>query len=155
VLDAAQAGAIERGLERALAAARADDEARLAIAGQLADLREARGQWAAAAAGLQAEAGGDGGEALLVRAARDYVSAGDQAAAEQVLRLAVRRAPDRGDLYRRLAVDVYAARGDFAAAAGVLEAGERHALDLGPVYQGLTEVLARRESGRNPPAAHR
>src|SRR5581483_8141802 len=155
VLDAAQAGAIERGLERALAAARADDEARLAIAGQLADLREARGQWAAAAAGLRAEAEGDGGEALLVRAARDYVSAGDRAAAEEVLRLAVHRAPDRGDLYRRLAVDVYAARGDFAAAAGVLEAGERHALDLGPVYQGITEVLARRESGRNPPAADR
>jgi tetratricopeptide (TPR) repeat protein len=154
-LDAAQAGAIERGLERARAAARADDEARLAIAEQLADLREARGQWATAAAGLEAEAGGDGGEALLVRAARDYVSAGNRTAAEQVLRLAVRRAPGRGDLYRRLAVDVYAARGDFAAAAGVLEAGERHALDLGPVYQGITEVLAREESGRNPPAGNR
>ncbi|HLK11199.1 MAG TPA: hypothetical protein VKW76_07455 [Candidatus Binatia bacterium] len=154
-LDPAQAGAITRGLEQALAAAPAGDDARLAIAGQLADLREARGQWAAAAAGLRAEAGGDGGDALLVRAARDYVSAGDEAAAEQTLRLAVRRAPGRGDLYRRLAVDVYAARGDFAAADGVLEAGERHALDLGPVYQGVTEVLARRESGRRaaePPA---
>jgi tetratricopeptide (TPR) repeat protein len=153
-LDPAQAGALERGLERALAAAPAGDDERLAIAGQLADLREARGQWAEAAAGLRAEAEGDGGDALLVRAARDYVSAGDRDAAEQTLRVALRRAPGRGDLYRRLAVDVYAARGDFAAADGVLEAGEQHALDLGPVYQGVTEVLERRETGRVAAAEH-
>jgi len=43
-------------------------------------------------------------------------------------------------------VDVYAARGDFPAAESVLQAGERNALDMLPVYEGVTEVLARRES---------
>jgi len=70
----------------------------------------------------------------------------DRAAAEQVLRAALQRAPERGDLYRTLAVDVYAARGDFPAAESVLQAGERNALDMLPVYEGVTEVLGRRET---------
>src|SRR5207249_10970941 len=82
----------------------------------------------------------------LARAARDYLKADDKAAAEQALRAALERAPERGDLYRTLAVDVYAARGDFPAAESVLQAGERNALDMLPVYEGVTEVLARRES---------
>src|SRR5439155_1063658 len=67
---------------------------------------------------------------------------------EQSLLAALTQAPERGDLYRTLAVDVYAARGDFSAAENVLHAGERNALDMLPVYHGVTEVLARRESTR-------
>src|SRR5438132_1607700 len=120
---------------------------RTAIVEDLASLLEARGQWREAAAALQAEAGRNAEvSGQLARAARDYLKADDKAAAEQALRAALERAPERGDLYRTLAVDVYAARGDFPAAESVLQAGERNALDMLPVYEGVTEVLARRES---------
>src|SRR5256885_16568693 len=82
----------------------------------------------------------------LARAARDYLKADDKAAAEQVLRVALERAPERGDLYRTLAVDVYAARGDFPAAESVLQAGGGNALGKLPVYEGGTGGLARRET---------
>ena len=108
---------------------------------------EARAHWRDAATALQAEAERNARSVgPLVRAARDYLKADDGAAAEQVLRAALQRAPERGDLYRTLAVDVYAARGDFPAAESVLHAGERNALDMLPVYEGVTEVLGRRES---------
>ena len=144
-LDDQMAEAIGRGLERARAVAAGGE--RTAIVDDLASLLEARGHWREAAAALQAEAGRNAGlSGQLARAARDYLEAGDKAGAETVLRTALERAPERGDLYRMLAVDVYAARGDFRAAEGVLQAGQRNALDLLPVYEGVTEVLARRES---------
>src|SRR6059036_1972538 len=120
---------------------------RTPIVEDLASLLEALGHWREAAASLQAEAGRNAEvSGQLARAARDYLKADDKAAAEQVLRVALERAPERGDLYRTLAVDIYAARGDFAAAESVLQAGERNALDMLPVYEGVTEVLGRRES---------
>ncbi len=144
-LDAEMAEAIGRGLERALASPAGGE--RTPIVEDLASMLEARGHWREAAAALQAEAGRNAEvSGQLVRAARDYLKADDKAAAEQVLRAALERAPERGDLYRTLAVDVYAARGDFPAAESVLQAGERNALDMLPVYEGVTEVLARRES---------
>jgi len=144
-LDAEMAEAIGRGLERALGSAAGGE--RTAIVEDLASMLEARGHWREAAAALQAEAGRNAEvSGQLARAARDYLKADDKAAAEQVLRAALERAPERGDLYRTLAVDVYAARGDFPAAESVLQAGERNALDMLPVYEGVTEVLARRES---------
>jgi tetratricopeptide (TPR) repeat protein len=144
-LDDEMAEAIGRGLDRALESAAGGE--RMAIVEDLATLLEARGHWREAAAALQAEAGRNAEvSGQLARAARDYLKADDKAAAEQVLRVALERAPERGDLYRTLAVDVYAARGDFPAAESVLQAGERNALDMLPVYEGVTEVLARRES---------
>jgi len=144
-LDDEMAEAIGRGLNRALESAAGGE--RTAIVEDLASLLEARGQWREAAAALQAEAGRNAEvSGQLARAARDYLKADDKAAAEQALRAALERAPERGDLYRTLAVDVYAARGDFPAAESVLQAGERNALDMLPVYEGVTEVLARRES---------
>ena len=144
-LDDVMAEAIGRGLERALGSTAGGE--RTAIVEDLASLLEARGQWREAAAALQAEAGRNAEvSGQLARAARDYLKADDKAAAEQALRAALERAPERGDLYRTLAVDVYAARGDFPAAESVLQAGERNALDMLPVYEGVTEVLARRES---------
>src|SRR5205809_6581989 len=139
------AEAIGRGLNRALEAAAGGE--RMAIVEDLASMLEARGHWREAAAALQAEAGRNAEvSGQLARAARDYLKADDKAAAEQGLRAALERAPERGDRYRALAVAGYAARGDFPAAESVLQAGERNALDMLPVYEGVTEVLARRET---------
>src|SRR5207244_906053 len=144
-LDDEMAEAIGRGLDRALESAAGGE--RMAIVEDVATLREARGHWREAAAALQAEAGRNAEvSGQLARAARDYLKADDKAAAEQVLRAALERAPERGDLYRTLAVDVYAARGDFPAAESVLQAGERNAPDMPPVSEGVTGVPARRES---------
>jgi hypothetical protein len=112
-------------------------------------LLEARERWTAAAEllGREADPGGPGG-ARLARAARDHLKAGDRDAAERALVAALLRAPERGDLYRDLAVEVYGARGDFDTAESVLRAGERNALDVVPVYQGVTRMLAQRQSAR-------
>src|SRR5947208_5201296 len=139
------AEAIGRGLERALGSTAGGEQT--AIVEDLASMLEARGQWREAAAALQAEAERNAEvSGQLARAARDYLKADDKAAAEQVLRVALERAPERGDLYRTLAVDVYAARADFPAAESVLQAGEGTALRVLPGYEGLTEVSARRET---------
>ncbi len=145
-LEPAVAGAIERGLDRALEGAAAGEERRAIVYDQAA-LLEARGRWQDAAAVLQEAAEhepDDGG--TLVRAARNFLKAGDGAAAEAALLGAVVREPEDGALYRDLAVDIYAARGDFPMAAEVLVAGERNATDLLPVYDGHVEVLRRREA---------
>src|SRR5947208_1065192 len=144
-LEDEMAEAIGRGLNRALESSAGEERTR--IVEDLVTLLEARAHWRDAATALQAEAERNARSVgPLVRAARDYLKADDGAAAEQVLRAALQRAPERGDLYRTLAVDVYAARGDFPAAESVLHAGERNALDMLPVYEGVTEVLGRRES---------
>ncbi len=145
-LEPDESAAIVRGLRRALQAA-PSGETRMGIVDDLATVLEARGEWGEAADVLrrEAERSLDGG-ARLARAARDYLTAGDDAGAEQALLAALVRNPERGDLYRRLAVDVYAARNDFPTAERVLEAGERNAVDMTPVWQGTTEVLARREA---------
>ena len=148
ILDADVAAAVESGLRHALVDV-PGGEKRSAIRDDLVTLLEARERFAAAAALLHAEAepGAAGGD-VLARAAQDYLRAKDDAGAEQTLLTAVMRLPERGDLYRRLAVEVYAARGDFPTAEAVLEAGERSAVDMRPVYEGVTEVLAKRESYR-------
>ena len=144
-LEDDMAEAIGRGLDRALQSAAGEE--RTAIVEDLVTLFEARGHWKEAAAALQAEAARSAqGGGQLARAAGDYLKAGDLGAAERTLRAALQQAPERGDLYRTLAVDVYAARGDFPAAESVLHAGERNAVDMLPVYEGVTEVLARREA---------
>jgi uncharacterized protein HemY len=89
----------------------------------------------------------------LARAARDELQAHDGAAAEETLLAALRRAPENGELYRRLAVEVYGARGDFQSAENVLRAGERNARDMLSVYRGMAEILSRRESARLERAA--
>jgi predicted Zn-dependent protease len=147
-LDPLLAGAIERGLVGALEAVPAG-EGRAAIVDDLVTLLEARERWATAAATLRAEADpGADGALRLAHAARDYVKAGDRTAAEQALLTALLRTPERGELYRVLAVDVYGARKDFDTAERVLRAGERTAVDILPVYEGVTQVLAQRESAR-------
>jgi tetratricopeptide (TPR) repeat protein len=147
-LDPTLADAIERGLAGALDAAPAG-ETRAAIVDDLVTLREARGRFAEAAALLRAEADpGADGAGRLAHAARNYVKAGDHAAAERALLTALLRTPERGELYRELAVDVYGTRRDFDTAERVLRAGERSAVDILPVYEGVTELLAQRESAR-------
>jgi hypothetical protein len=146
-LDDGKAAAVERGLERALATGIAGD-ARHAVVEDLATLREARGRPAEAADLLRAEAESGTEGTYLARAARDYVEAARSEAAEDTLLAALMHAPERGDLYKRLAVDVYARRGEFDTAATVLRAGERNAADVLPVYRGTAELLARREAAR-------
>jgi Tfp pilus assembly protein PilF len=146
-LEPAVAGAVSRGLTRALADVAAGDDRR-AIVNDQVTLLEAREQWHDAAAALSAETDASDDAAGLARAARDYLKAKDSAAAEEALLAAVVRAPDSGDLYRNLAVEVYAARGDFPMAARVLEAGQHNAVDLLPVYDGMIEVLQQREAAR-------
>jgi O-antigen ligase len=137
--------AMERGLERALAKTTGGAE-RLDIVGELATLREARGQWGEAAALIRAEGERSADRGIdLARAARDYLRANETAAAESALVAALLRAPEEGTLYRKLAVEVYAQRGDFEMAERVLRAGERNAADMMPVYQGVKEVLARQQ----------
>jgi hypothetical protein len=147
-LDPVLAGAVERGLRHALEEVAAG-EPRAAIVDDLVALLEARNQWDDAAGILRAEADpGADGAVRLAHAARDYVKAGEHAAAEHALLTALVRTPERGELYRLLAVDVYGARKDFATADRVLHAGERTAVDLLPIYEGVTQVLAQRESAR-------
>jgi O-antigen ligase/tetratricopeptide (TPR) repeat protein len=145
-LDEAMAGAIERGLTRALEAA-PDGVVRAGIVDDLATLLEARERFADAAAHLRAEADrNEDGRAYLARAARAALRAGDLDTAEETLLAALTRTPEQGRLYRDLALDVYAARGDFASAETVLRAGERNAVDLLPIHRGVTELVVRRES---------
>src|SRR5439155_21327205 len=114
-LDDERAEAIGRGFDRALEFAAGGE--RMAIVEDLASMLEARGHWREAAAALQAEAGRNAEvSGQLARAARDYLKADDKAAAEQALRAALERAPERGDLYRTLAVAGYAAGGGFRSA---------------------------------------
>src|SRR5439155_138923 len=99
---------VRRGLDRspaslegheALAASAGEERTR--IVEDLVTLLEARAHWRDAATALQAEAERNARSVgPLVRAARDYLKADDGAAAEQVLRAALQRAPERGDLYR-------------------------------------------------------
>jgi Tfp pilus assembly protein PilF len=145
-LEPEESAAIVRGLRRALANA-PNGEQRIGIVDDLATVLEARGEWRDAADVLRGEAERslDGGT-RLARAARDYLTAGDDAGAEKALLAALVRNPERGDLYRRLAVEVYAVRNDFPTAEKVLDAGERNAVDMTPVWQGITDVLAKREA---------
>jgi len=147
-LDAALADAVERGLRRALAERPAGRE-RQVVADDLVLLLEARGRWGEAGATLRDAAGITPEDApRLARAASDFLRAGDVDAAQDALVAALRLAPERGDLYRRLAVDVFAARGDFAAAEQVLRVAQQNSQDMIPVYRGLTRVLSMRESAR-------
>ena len=138
--------AVVRGFGRALAEAQTP-AARSVTLRDLVMVHEARGDWAAAAAALRAEAAQRTDVAVdLGRAARDLLRAGRPADAETTLLDAVRRTPDEGTLYRSLAVDVYAARGQFDLAEQTLERGERNARDMDPVYDGVAELLTRREA---------
>jgi len=145
-LDGERSAAIERGLRRALATA-APGTDRSGIVQDLVTLLEVRGHAGDAAEVLRAEADrSSDGRAELARAARNYLKAQNDTAAEHALLDALVRAPDQGDLYRTLAVDVYAERGDFQRASTVLRAGARNASDMIPVYRGITQLLTRRES---------
>jgi len=145
-LDAAMAGAIERGLTRALEVA-PDGVIRAGIVDDLATLLEARERFGEAAVHLRAEADrNEDGRANLARAARAALSAKDLDTAEENLLAALTRTPEQGRLYRDLALDVYAARGDFASAETVLRAGERNAIDLLPIHRGVSELVVRRET---------
>ncbi|MCC6765095.1 MAG: O-antigen ligase family protein [Deltaproteobacteria bacterium] len=147
-LNADLADAVQRGLERALAAT-ADGPVRTGIVDDLATLLEARERFADAAALLRAEAErSEDGRAHLARAARAALRARDLDAAEATLLAALTRTPEQGRLYRDLALDVYAARGDFESAETVLRAGERNAIDLLPIHRGVSELVVRRETSR-------
>ncbi len=144
-LDPALAGAIERGLDRALVDMPAGGR-RASIVADRVSLLEAGGRWGEAADMLRAEAERDQtNERSLSEAARNYLKANDPERAEEALLAALLRNPERGTLYQRLAVDIYSARGDFAAAEEVLKAGERHAVDMLPVYSASADVIAKRE----------
>jgi hypothetical protein len=152
-LDPTLRDATRRGLERALGEAPAG-EPRAAIVADVVTVLEAGEAWHDAAAVLEAEADpGADGATFLAHAARDHVKAGDRDAAERTLLAAVVRTPERGELYRQLAVDVYGARRDFETAERVLQAGERSAVDILPVYDGVTDVLSQREQARFEEAA--
>ena len=141
-------GAVEHGLRHALDNAAAGP-ARAAIIDDLVTLLEVGERWADAAALLHAEADrGVGDGTYLARAAQDYLKAHADAEAEKALLAALVRAPDQGDLYRKLAVEVYAARGDFATADTVLTAAQQSAIDLLPVYHAVSEVLSKRDAAR-------
>lgn len=148
-LDDVTAGAIERGLGRALDAT-PPGAVRAGILNDLALLLEARDRHADAARLLRVEAAAShDGRLLMARAARNALRVGDLATAEEVLLAALAENPEEGRLYRDLAVGVYAARGDFASAETVLTAGERNALDMLPVHRGMTEFLERRAAAED------
>jgi len=147
-LDPPLADAAERGLRRALGERPAGRE-RQVVADDLVLLLEARERWAEAGAVLRDASGITPEDApRLARAASDFLKAGDVDAAQGALVAALKLAPERGDLYRRLAVDVFAARGDFASAEQVLRVAQQNSQDMIPVYRGLTRVLSMRESAR-------
>lgn len=139
------AAAIERGMDRALAAPPAGTDRSAIVADRVA-LLEARGRWADAADALLAHGQLDDlDDQSLGHAARNYLKASDPVRAEHALLAALARNPERGSLYKRLAVEIYGERGDFALAEEVLEAGERNAVDLLPVYDASAAVIAKRE----------
>jgi O-antigen ligase len=145
-LDPEMAAAIERGLRRALNES-FGGATRAGIVDQLATLLELRGRYADAGALLEGAANSTFEPTeFLARAARNYLKAEDDAAAEKALLAAVLSGPDQGVLYRQLAVKVYAPRGDFDTAAAVLAAAQQNAIDLMPVYEGVTEVLEQRKA---------
>lgn len=145
-LDPEMAAAIERGLRRAMDERLGGSE-RTQIVDQLATLLELRERWADAGELLREEAGISTEQTeLLARAAKNYLKAKDDVAAEKSLLAAVMSGPDQGALYRQLAVNVYAPRGEFDTAAAVLSVAQRNAIDLMPVYEGVTEVLAKRKA---------
>ncbi|MFN8602352.1 MAG: O-antigen ligase family protein [Candidatus Binatia bacterium] len=147
-LDPALADAVERGLERALAERPAGRE-RQVVAEDLVLLLESRGRYEEAAVALRDASGITPEDApRLARAAANFLQAGDASAAQEALIAALKLTPERGDLYRRLAVDVFAARGDFASAEQVLRVAQQNSQDMIPVYRGLTKVLSMRESAR-------
>jgi tetratricopeptide (TPR) repeat protein len=147
-LDERMAGAVERGLDRALAAT-PDGPLRAGIVDDLATLLEARERFTDAATLLRAEAGrSEDGRTYLARAARAALKAQDLDTAEETLLAALTHTPEQGRLYRDLALDVYAARGDFESAETVLRAGERNAVDLLPIHRGVSELVVRREAVR-------
>ena len=147
-LDPALADAVERGLERALAERPAGRE-RQVVAEDLVLLLESRGRYAEAAVALRDASGITPEDApRLARAAANFLQAGDAPAAQEALIAALKLTPERGDLYRRLAVDVFAARGDFASAEQVLRVAQQNSQDMIPVYRGLTRVLSMREAAR-------
>ena len=145
-LDPIMAGAIERGLARALADT-PDGARRAGIVDDLTTLLEARRRFGDATTRLRAEASrSEDAQAYLARAARDAIRAHDLQTAEETMLAALTRTPEDGQLYRDLALDVYAARGDFASADTVLQAGERNAVDLLPIHHGVGELVVRRET---------
>jgi tetratricopeptide (TPR) repeat protein len=147
-LDPALADAVERGLERALGERPAGRE-RQAVTEDLVLLLEARGRYEQAAVALRDASGITPEDApRLARAAANFLQAGDAPAAQEALIAALKLTPERGDLYRRLAVDVFAARGDFASAEQVLRVAQQNSQDMIPVYRGLTRVLSMREAAR-------
>ena len=147
-LDPALADAVERGLQRALAD-RPGGRDRQVVTEDLVLLLEARGRHGEAAVALRDAAGITPEDApRLARAASNFLQAGDAPAAQEALIAALKLSPERGDLYRRLAVDVFAARGDFASAEQVLRVAQQNSQDMIPVYRGLTRVLSMRESAR-------
>jgi len=144
-LDPAMADAIGRGLERAMADPPAGETRPEIVADRVA-LLEAHERWAEAAGLLVAEAERDDvDDRSLGRAAHNYLKVGDTVRAEQALLAALGRNPERGSLYKQLAVDIYGARGDFGRAEAVLTAGERNAVDLLPVYDASVAVITKRE----------
>jgi O-antigen ligase len=144
-LDPALTDAIAHGLDRALAEAPAG-ATHTSIVTDRVTLLEARERWVDAADMLRAEARlDDTDDRSLGHAARNYLKVHDLGRAEEALLAALLRNPERGSLYRRLAVDVYTARGEFPLAEKVIEAGERNAVDMLPVYDASADVIARRE----------
>jgi tetratricopeptide (TPR) repeat protein len=144
-LDPTLTDAIAHGLDRALAGAPAGEKHTSIVADRVT-LLEARERWVEAADMLRAEARlDDTDDRSLGHAARNYLKVNDLERAEESLLAALLRNPERGSLYRRLAVDVYTARGEFPLAEKVVEAGERNAVDMLPVYDASADVIAKRE----------
>ena len=145
ILEPPLSGAIERGLIRALDERPAGGDRSAIVADRVA-LLEAGQRWAEAANALRAEARRDErDDESLGHAARNYLKAQDPLHAEEALLAALLRNPERGSLYKRLAVEIYTPRGDFALAEKVLEAGERNAVDMLPIYAASADVIAKRE----------
>jgi tetratricopeptide (TPR) repeat protein len=152
-LDPELAAAVERGLRRALDE-RPGGRARQEVVLDLVLLLEARERWGAAGSELRAAAGITPEDApRLARAAKDFLRAGDAAAAEAALVAALKLTPEQGRLYHELAVEVFARRGDFSSAEEVLRVAQQNSQDMIPVYRGLTKVLSMREAARFDAAA--
>jgi Flp pilus assembly protein TadD len=119
------------------------------VAEDLVLLLESRGRYQEAGVALRGASGITPEDApRLARAATNFLQAGDAPAAQEALIAALKLTPERGDLYRKLAVDVFAARGDFQSAEQVLRVAQQNSQDMIPVYRGLTRVLSMRESAR-------
>lgn len=144
-MDPVLAGGIERGLRRALSEGRTGIP-REHVLMELSAFLEARDEMRKAGELLLSEGQSLEDPGYLMRAASDFIAAGDVADGERALLSALVLDPSEALLYQSLATEIYGPRGDFESADAILAAGRRNATDQLPLDRSMSSLLTLRRS---------